>query len=140
MDSKITALLIMPRQCRRPLLEQLEACSIGVLPASDCSEARRILERRPAVDVVLSDATLPDGDWSSVLEDLLRSRIQAELIVCARLADTSLWCEVLQRGAYDLLVEPYRKEEVQRIVETAAARNRLHTPAWDPFQRLRASA
>ena len=140
MNSKITALLVMPRQCRSPLLKQLQACNLDVRPASDCSEARQILERRPAVDVVLSDATLPDGDWSSVLEDLLRSRIDAELIVCSRLADTSLLCEVLQRGAYDLLVEPYRQDEVQRIVESAAARNRMHTPVRHHFQSLRASA
>ena len=53
----------MVRERRLPLLEALEACGFDVLPVCDCSEARRILETEPKVQVVLTDSVLPDGDW-----------------------------------------------------------------------------
>jgi FixJ family two-component response regulator len=45
--------------------------------------------------------------------------IHASVVVSARLADERLWSEVLWRGAYDVIVEPYEAEEVRRIVEGA---------------------
>jgi hypothetical protein len=45
MQRKITAMLIMTRERRLPLLEALESCSIDVLPVCDCSEARQMLRR-----------------------------------------------------------------------------------------------
>jgi hypothetical protein len=63
MQTKITAMLIMARERRLPLLEALESCGIDVLPVCDCNEGRRILETEPKVQLVLTDAALPDGDW-----------------------------------------------------------------------------
>ena len=103
----------------------LEECDIQVLPATDRAEARKILRAQPPVQVVLSAVQLPDGEWCNLLEDVVQSQVNAELVVCAWFADANLWCDTLQRGAYDLLVEPYYKREVQRIVEAAAARRRV---------------
>ena len=111
--TEVMTLLVMPRVRRLTLLAHLENCSREVLVVSNCKEARGILETRPPVQVVLTDVTLPDGNWASVLEDVVQSRLNSAVIVCTGLADTRLWCEVLQRGAYDLLVEPYENEEVQ---------------------------
>ena len=125
MKTDVTMLLVMPRVRRLTLLAHLENCTRGVLAVSSCKEARGILETRPPMQVVLTDVTLPDGNWTSVLEDVVQRRLNAAVIVCTGLADTGLWCEVLQRGAYDLLVEPYERKEVQRIVIGAADRGRL---------------
>ena len=121
---KITALLIIRQERRQALSGQLEASGVEVLPAETCSEARRILRTRPAIDVVLTGARLPDGDWCRVLGDVAQSRVHAKVVICPRLADAGLWCEALGRGAYDLLVEPYCPEEVRRIVKAAAERSR----------------
>jgi len=81
------------------------------------------------VQVVLSAVKLPDGDWCDLLEDVIQSQVNAEVVVCSWFADANLWCDTLQRGAYDLLVEPYSKQEVQRIVEAAAARYQMRSQA-----------
>ena len=123
MQPKITAMIIMARECRLPLLEALESCGIEVLPVCDCSEARRMLEIQPEMQVVLTDVALPDGDWREVLQIVAHSRPNIEVVVSSRLGDHKLWIDVLEQGAYDVLAEPYEREEVRRIVGAAAARS-----------------
>jgi FixJ family two-component response regulator len=41
------------------------------------------------------------------------------LIVSSPQADEILWSEVLWRGAYDLLVEPYESDELRNTLEGA---------------------
>src|SRR5437867_3596614 len=59
MNPKITALLVMARESRLPLFEQLEGCGIEVLPVSTCQEARRALASSLSVQVVTADTALP---------------------------------------------------------------------------------
>jgi two-component system, chemotaxis family, chemotaxis protein CheY len=125
MQPKITAMLIMARERRLPLLEALESCGIDVLPVCDCNEARYALETQPQVQVVLTDAALPDGDWRVVFEVVAKGRPNIEVVVCSRLGDHRLWLDVLEQGAYDVLVEPYQCEEIRRILEAAAATSNI---------------
>jgi DNA-binding NtrC family response regulator len=110
----------MAQERRLPLLEALESCSIDVLLVCNCNEGRRMLEIQPQVQVVLTDAALPDGDWRGVLQIVAQAGVNIEVVVCSRLGDQKLWLDVLEQGAYDVLVEPYDCEEVRRIVESAA--------------------
>jgi DNA-binding response OmpR family regulator len=73
-----------------------------------------------AVDVVIGERELPDGGWRAMLDDLLERPEPPALIVLARLADESLWAEVLNMGGYDVLAEPLDSEEVTRVVSAAA--------------------
>jgi two-component system chemotaxis response regulator CheY len=127
MQPKITTMLIMARERRLPLLEALESCAIDVLPVCDCNEGRRMLETQPQVQVVLTDAALPDGDWLGVLQIVAQAGANIEVVVCSRLGDHKLWIDVLEQGAYDVLVEPYQHEEILRIVEAAAARSYMRS-------------
>ena len=119
----------MARERRLPLLDVLESCSIEVLPVCDCNEARRMLETQPRVQAVVKDTALPDGDWRRVLEIVVRGRRTIEVVVCSRLDDHKLWLDVLEQGGYDVLVQPYQREEIKRIVEAAAARSYIRPPA-----------
>jgi len=67
-------MLVMSRERRLTLLEMLEVSGIDVLPVCDCNEARRMLETQLQVQVVLTDRTLPDGDWRAVLEIVAQGR------------------------------------------------------------------
>jgi len=126
---KIIVLLVMAGERRRPLLERLGSPEIEVWPVSDCEEAQRVLETRPPVQVVLTDETLSDGNWARVMRHVWENQVEAQTIVCTRLVDPRLWVHVLAHGAYDLLVEPHEKEEVRRIIESAAAENADRLPA-----------
>src|SRR5438445_6695270 len=129
MPPKIKAMLVMARKRRLPLLHALESCGIEVLPVCDCNEARRMLGTHRLVQVVVTDAVLPDGDWRRVLEIVEQGRRKIEVVVCSRLGDPKLWLDVLAQGGYDVLVQPYQREEIKRIVEAAAARSYIRPPA-----------
>jgi len=129
MPPKIKAMLVMAQERRLPLLDALESCGIEVLAVCDCKEARRMLEAQPPVQVVVTDAALLDGDWRRVLEIVVQGRRKIEVVVCSRLGDHKLWLDVLEQGGYDVLVDPYRHEEVQRTLEVAASRSYFRSPA-----------
>jgi len=79
----------MAKERRMPLVEALEACGLDVLAVSDCKEARQMLEAQP-VQVVVTDTTLPDGDWRRVLEIVEQGRRKIEVVVCSCLGDPKL--------------------------------------------------
>jgi DNA-binding NtrC family response regulator len=70
--------------------------------------------------VVLTGTQLPDGhNWRDVLDNLDRLTNRPQLIVVDRLANEALWAEVLNLGAYDLLMTPFEPAEVQRVLSLA---------------------
>lgn len=75
---------------------------------------RAAQERPPAV--LLCGELLEDGSWLQFLEDLGGL---TRLIVVSRIADESLWAEVLNRGGYDLLPGPLTERELQWTIDSA---------------------
>lgn len=69
--------------------------------------------------VVICDASLPDGDWRELWEQVRRWPDPPVFIVSAGWTDARLWAEVLNVGAYDVIVKPYEKSEVTRILQHA---------------------
>jgi DNA-binding NtrC family response regulator len=138
MQPKITAILVMARERRPSLLNALESSGIEVLPVCDCSEAQQILETR-SVQVVVTDEALPDGDWRRVIEIVERGRQNIQVVVCLRLGDVKLWLDVLEESGYDVLVEPYQREELRRIVEGAAARSHRLSPGQAKSHKTKAA-
>jgi DNA-binding NtrC family response regulator len=116
---KTWAVVVMPRERWSSILGELDSLGVEVWPAETCHEARKLLEKRPRVEVVISDLSLADGNWCDVFKHLIDNDIHASMVVVSPQADERLWSEVLWRGAYDLLVEPYADIDVRRIVEGA---------------------
>ena len=73
------------------------------------------------IPVVICQHSLPDGDWKLLLlTGLDRVAVRPSLIVSSPLADDRLWAEVLNLGAFDLLLgAPFEPEEVLRVTESA---------------------
>ncbi len=70
--------------------------------------------------VVICEQNLPDGDWKYVLAELDKMPCRASLIVSSRLADERLWAEVLNLGAFDLVLgDPFEPKEVLHVTESA---------------------
>ena len=79
--------------------------------------AKRLALNRP--QVLICEATLPDADWKEVLGQAASLKNAPRVIVISRLADESLWAEVLNLGGYDVLPTPLIHDEVARIVGLA---------------------
>ncbi len=86
--------------------------------ARDRRRALRCLDSNP-VHVVLAESNLPYWNWRRVLRDLYRRKHPPQLIVTSRMADDYLWSEVLNIGGFDVLAQPLRQEELERVVASA---------------------
>ena len=102
------------------LSQMLQALPVGLVHVSNLKLARHELRRRP-YSVILSEASLPDGKWLDVL-DLAREYERVEVIVTDQDADARLWAEALNRGAYDVLSQPFYEPEVRLILHNACSR------------------
>ena len=111
-------LLVMPPVHRMGLLPILEQSGMEVFVAANFREGQQKLAAQ-AYDLVFVDAELPGGSWQRLLQTIMASEKNCELIVCSRCGDERLWAEVLQCGAYDLISEPFEEREVARIARYA---------------------
>jgi|SRR5581483_7556788 DNA-binding response OmpR family regulator len=107
--------------------------------ASDCSEALAFL-RDQSVPVLLCERDHSDGSWEDLLAAAARLRAPPNLIVFSRLADESLWAEVLNMGGFDVLITPFEPEEVLRVTFAAWSRWECDFCGSPPTQQLRWSA
>jgi DNA-binding NtrC family response regulator len=72
------------------------------------------------IGVVICESCLTDGHcWRDVLNHTVTLLIPPPVIVTDRLADDALWAEVLNLGGYDLLMKPFDRAEVYRVVSLA---------------------
>lgn len=122
----ITALLVMSGERRGVVLEEAEACGVQVLMASGVNEARGILGTH-AVDLVVTAATLPDGDWRDILTYCVEAGLDSQVILCARRLNRELCSEAFTRGAWDIVAESCSREELRKAIESAASRAYMHS-------------
>jgi DNA-binding NtrC family response regulator len=87
----------------------------------------RLKLRQTNYDLVLTEAALPDGSWLDVLHAVRESPHDPEVVITDPHADARLWSEALNRGAYDLIAQPFYEPEVRRILYNACSR-RAHQP------------
>ena len=73
-------------------------------------------------DVILTEASLPDGRWKDALHLARQFQQAPEVIVTDPQADARFWAEALNLGAYDLLAQPFYEPEVRRILYNACSR------------------
>lgn len=92
--------------------------------ARTCREAVARSRNTP-VAVVLCTPQMPDGDWRSLLNRLHELPDAPAVIVASRLMEEHLWVEVLNRGGYDVLLLPFDRSELLRVLFLA----------WRTFKR-----
>ncbi len=87
--------------------------------ARTCQEAWMALHQE-SVDVILAECDFPEGlGWKQLLDEVQNMGGLQPVIVTSRLADDCLWAEVLNLGAYDLVLKPFDGEETVRVVGMA---------------------
>lgn len=124
-DHCVSALLVGQYQSDRLLLRSIfRDAGWRLFEAPNRRRALDCLDRHP-VQVVISEKDGPRWHWKRVLCDLRRLTRPPQLIVTSRTADDHLWAEVLNVGGYDVLPQPFNRDEVERVV--AAARRHFET-------------
>lgn len=117
--SNVRILAVSPQENDLAVLSRILSHSAWTfVTASTVADAAQQLESS-YIHVVLSERKLSDGDWKSVL-GLTSNMIEpAQLIVLSRDGDERLWAEVLNLGAWDVLIKPFHPKEVFRTIYSA---------------------
>jgi DNA-binding NtrC family response regulator len=120
-SQRALALLVVSSGERQSFLSAvLRKLGVDSISVRRCRQAREFLRTRPLLDAVLTDTTLEDANWCDVLRAVIDYESPASVVVVApSSADERLWSEVIWRGAYDMLVEPFTADEARRVLEGA---------------------
>ena len=94
----------------------------------------RIAGKQGALDVILLDLSLPDGDGITVLEEARRHSSLPVIVISAR-HEEDLRVKMLDAGADDYLVKPFGiRELLARIRVTLRHRGRMLAPAITRYE------
>jgi DNA-binding NtrC family response regulator len=109
------------RENARELSDMVRDLPLGLHHVECLRDARA---RLPKYDyqVVLTAASLPDGNWLDVMHLVRSDPRDLAVVVTDALADARFWAEALNLGAYDLLAQPFYAPEVRRILSNACSR------------------
>jgi DNA-binding NtrC family response regulator len=109
---------------RRLLASNLRQDQHEIWEASGVQGAQRALTAND-FDVVVTDQKLPDGEGLAVLASAHEGDPTIPVILLTTVATLELAVEVMRRGAFDLLPEPFQPELVRATVRRARERTRL---------------
>ena len=117
------------RQLRATLREALTVEGYTVLPAASLADARaRVAHAQAAgeaIDLVLLDLGLPDGDGQQLLSTLHRAGLGPVVVISAREAEGGK-IGLLDAGADDYLVKPFGVGELLARLRVALRRRGTH--------------
>ena len=105
------------------VVKQLAGGYCSCLEAPSAAEAAGMAERQEG-EVILAPARGGDCGWKDVVRELHRRRVPFPVLVVDRCGDEAEWVEVLEAGAFDLLVAPFTKDLVVTAIEQAASSQR----------------
>jgi len=115
----VSALMVGAADADQAKVEAIFLARGWKLGRAQTREEARVFMKHTPVRLVITETGLPGGGWRGLLEDLRQNLDPPVLVVTARLADESLWAEVLNMGGYDVLAKPLDTEEVTRVVSAA---------------------
>lgn len=118
-DSVVNVLAVSPNRDDLNALHEILNHSNWVLrEARSCRQAIDELRKEPA-GVIVCEHSLPDGSWRDVQYAVSGMDSPPPVVVSSLHADDRMWAEVLNLGGYDVLPEPFDRNEVVRILSLA---------------------
>ena len=95
--------------------------------AHDGSSGLKMLERNPAIQIVLTDIRLPGLDGLDVLREVKLREPRIRVILMTAFSDKNLAIQALRLGADDFLEKPLRLDDLARVLQRARATERLES-------------
>lgn len=120
MRERVHALLVYDQE--DPLAELksfLDGKGIQTTRSRNCAEAEMALCWQEPPRVIFTDTVLTDGTWAEVKTMAERRRPPVPVIVVSRLLNIALYLDVLERGASDFIVPPFREADLDYVVKGA---------------------
>ena len=93
----------------------LHECAAEVFLAPCCADARRVLDRGVPIRAIFSAHRLPDGGFHDLIHMACERANPVPVVVFLPDIDGG-WIDLLEAGAFDLVVEPYRRDKIERVL------------------------
>jgi DNA-binding NtrC family response regulator len=113
-------LALVPVEMQGRIRRQLASLGVVIDFVSKAVEVSQLALGQRSYHVALLPAVLPDNGWWSLWGEITLLNPRPEILVYAQKATFQLWSGVLEIGGYDVIVEPFTEEELQRAVTRAA--------------------
>jgi DNA-binding response OmpR family regulator len=107
-----------------------------LLCAPSFAQASQLIETQ-AVDLLIADLHLPDGDGADLVAALRKRHPLASAIVVTGLPSVETAVCALRHGAVDFIAKPFTLDEFLRRVRAALHRNALRAKSESRIDRLR---
>jgi DNA-binding NtrC family response regulator len=118
---------------RQGLVAAVESLGLDALAAPGLDDARRLLATQ-AVDCVLLDIRLKDGDGLDLLRELKKgSQRDVPVIVATAYGDSERTIRAMRDGAFDYLTKPFNFPVLLATVERAVKQRRLSQAVSGPL-------
>lgn len=103
MEARKSILLVKPdREFQKDIREILENSGYEVVAARNGREALNILSDR-TVDLIISALNMPHLDGIELMEEIIRIRVRAPVILVTACGDVESYLDVMNMGAFDYL-------------------------------------
>ena len=94
----------------------LRASGFRVLSAASVAKARAIIEAEAAVDVLITDVVMVDGNGIDLARASLARRSGLRVLLCSGYASASLARHGVKPGEFEIIVKPFRTADlIERI-------------------------
>jgi DNA-binding NtrC family response regulator len=142
MQSYPKVLLLSSEEVEARKWTELFRMDASVKWAKDLAELGGLLQKE-TFDALVCGWSLVDGAWSDALDLVFKQCPDLPVIVYSSTGDEQEWIQVLESGAFDLLIPPYQKRTVLPVLEQAVAsceaRRFWHTGSYLKEQAARAA-
>jgi DNA-binding NtrC family response regulator len=118
--TELRMLAVVPHDRRAEIARQLAPLKPDILFLERFSEAQFAIREDGVFQVALLPASLSDTDWWEFWGVLSVLNSRPAILVYAREVTFQLWSGVLELGCYDVIVDPFSDETLQRAVSDAA--------------------
>ncbi len=120
MNREVRLLALVPADVQSQIRRQLGSLGVTIDFITKAAEVSQLALSRNSYHVALLPAVLPDNGWWSVWGEIALLNPRPEVLVYAHSPTFKLWSGVLEMGGYDVIVEPFTDEDLQRAVNRAA--------------------
>lgn len=120
MPDRVRALLVYDQES--PLAELtpfLHGEGIETTQARNCAETDTALNCLQPPGLIFTDTALTDCTWAEVEALAQRARPPVPVVVVSRLMDVPLYLNVLESGAADFIIPPFRHADLAHVVKGA---------------------
>jgi DNA-binding NtrC family response regulator len=99
-------------------------------------EALEIIKKGP-IDLVIADLKMPGLDGSELLDAVKNIDKDIPVVIITAFATEEAAEETLQKGGFDFIIKPFRKEQILTTIERAIAWSKMQRENRELKERLK---